>query len=173
MSSSGHETLIRDLTAAAVHYCSTGALIPGGGTITLAGATDHARTTADIGSVRLCCPFPEPAALGKAGEVGAGLLTALRFDSTIRSAAMVPCSPSILDVAERILLDAAEYDRHGTPPGISTMDWGTAFCCREGVPDLIYDRSADPFKIVIFAERPMDVVDEIIMLSRRSTNIEL
>jgi predicted fused transcriptional regulator/phosphomethylpyrimidine kinase len=173
MNGSGHEALIRDLTAAAVHYCSTGALIPGGGTIILAAATDHARTTADIGSVRLCCPFPEPAAPGEAEEVGAGLLTALRFDPTIRSTAMVPCSPSILKVAERVLLEVAGYDRHRAPPGISSMDWGTAFCCREGVPDLIYDRSADPFRIVIFAERPMDVVDEIIMLSRRSTNIEL
>ena len=173
MSSSGHEALIRNLTAAAVHYCSTETGIPGGDTITLAAATDHARTTADIGSIQLCCPLPGPAAFGQAGDLGASLLTALRFDPAIRSAAMVPCSPLILEVAERVLLDVAGYDRRKAPPGISTMDWGTAFCCREGVPDLVYDRSADPFMVMIFAEGPMDVVDEIIMLSRRSTNIEL
>lgn len=173
MSSSGREALIRDLTAAAVHYCSTGALIPGGGTITLAAATDHARTAADIGSIQLCCPLPGPAAFGQAEDLGASLLTALRFDPAIRSAAMIPCSPSVLEVAERVLLEVAGYDRHRAPPGISTMDWGTAFCCREGVPDLVYDRSADPFMVVVFAEGPMDVVGEIIMLSRRSTNIEL
>jgi len=173
MSSSEREALVNDLTAAAAHYCSTERQIPGRDPVTLAVATDHARTAADIGSIQLCCPSPGPAVFGQAADLGASLLTALRFDPTIRSAALVPCSPSVLEVAERVLLEVAGYDRHRAPPGISTMDWGTAFCCRDGVPDLVYDRSADPFMVMIFAEGPMDVVGEIIMLSRRSTNIEL
>lgn len=172
MSGSGHESLSRDLTAAAVHFCSTGGAF-GWGMITLAAATDHARTTADIGSIQITCPVPGPAAFGEAGDLGTALLTALRFDPAIRSAALVPCPPSLPEVAERVLLEVAGYDRRRAPPGISTMDWGTACCCRDGVPDLIYDRSADPFMVVIFGENPMDVVDEIIMLFRRSTTIEL
>jgi len=173
MNSPERETLILNLTDAAIHYCTNGAALPDGETILLAAATDHARTGADIGSILLDCPKPGPVAFSRAGDLGTSLLTALRFDPTIRSAAQVPCTPSLLEVAERVLLEVGGYDRREAPPGISTMDWGTACCCREGVPDLIYDRSADPFRVVIFAENPMDVVDEIIMLSRRSTNIEL
>jgi len=171
MSRAGYETLTRDLTAAAVHYCSTEG-ISGRGMITLAAATDHAKIAEDISSIQLCCP-PGPAASGEAGDLGTCLLTAFRFDPAIRSAAMIPCSLSVLEVAERLLLEVAGYDRRLAPPGISTMDWGTAFCCREGVPDLIYDRASEPFEVVLFGESPMDVVNEIIMLFRRSTNIEL
>lgn len=166
------EDLIEDLNEAAVHYCSAGGT-PGWGTITIAAATDHARIATDISSIRLCCPIERPATSGEAGDIGTSLLTALRFDPRVRSAAMVPCMPSILEVAERVLLEVAGYDRRLAPAGISTMDWGTAFCCREGVPDLVYDRSSEPFMVVLFGESPMDVVNEIIMLYRRSTNIEL
>lgn len=172
MSRTGREALIGDLTEAAVHYCTTEG-IRGRGTIILAATTDHARIAEDIGSIRLCCPPDGPAAVGVAGALGTSLLTAHRFDPAIRSAAMIPCLPSILEAAERVFLEVAEYDRRLAPPGISTMDWGTAFCCRDGVPDLIYDRASEPFVVVLFGETPMDVVNEIIMLFRRSTNIEL
>ena len=55
------------------------------------------------------------------------------------------------------------------------MDWGIASCCREGVPDVCYDTgSAGKEGIIrLFAEDPVDVTNNIIMISNRIISIEL
>ena len=61
------------------------------------------------------------------------------------------------------------------PPGVQTMDWGVASCCREGVPDAIYDRGAvgkEPM-IRVLAEDPVMVAHNILKLSNRITYAQL
>jgi hydroxymethylpyrimidine/phosphomethylpyrimidine kinase len=49
------------------------------------------------------------------------------------------------------------------------MDWGGAFCCREGVPDIIYDRGAAGLEpmIRVLGEDPVMVAHNILKLSNR------
>ena len=49
------------------------------------------------------------------------------------------------------------------------MDWGVSSCCRDGVPDVIFDRGA-PGKeglIRLFGENPDAVANNIIICSNR------
>ncbi|MGA2934993.1 MAG: thiamine-phosphate synthase family protein [Methanomicrobiales archaeon] len=105
-----------------------------------------------------------------AGEVVARVvLTALRTDPAIRSAAVIRYSPATIAVLEALLLEICEFDRAREPPGVSTMDWGVASCCREGVPDVIFDRGAagrEPL-IRILGEEPVSVAQTIVAVSHR------
>jgi predicted fused transcriptional regulator/phosphomethylpyrimidine kinase len=82
---------------------------------------------------------------------------------------VIHCSPAILTILEDLLLEICEFDRAREPPGVSTMDWGVASCCREGVPDVIFDRGA-PGKaplIRILGEEPVSVARTIVAVSHR------
>ncbi len=108
-------------------------------------------------------------AFGAAGEVARVVLTAMRTDPEIRSAAVIAYSPATHAVLEDLLLEICEFDRSREPPGVSTMDWGVASCCRDGVPDIIFDRGAagrEPL-IRILGEEPVVVAQTIVALSHR------
>jgi len=54
------------------------------------------------------------------------------------------------------------------------MDWSIASCCKEGVPDVCYPNQwGDESVFIIFGEDPVDVSNNIIMISNRILNIEL
>jgi hydroxymethylpyrimidine/phosphomethylpyrimidine kinase len=55
------------------------------------------------------------------------------------------------------------------------MDWGVASCCKEGVPDVCYETGETGKEGIFrfFAEDPIDVTNNIIMISNRIINIEL
>jgi len=103
------------------------------------------------------------------------VLTAMKFDPAIRSAATLRFSKNTLKVIESLLLDCSSFDHTQAPPGIKTMDWGVASCCKEGVPDVCYDYGGTEKEPVIriFGEKPIDVTNNIIMISNRIINIEL
>jgi predicted fused transcriptional regulator/phosphomethylpyrimidine kinase len=106
---------------------------------------------------------------GAAEGVARVVLTAMRTDPGIRSAAVIHCSPAILMILEDLLLEICEFDRAREPPGVSTMDWGVASCCREGVPDIIFDRGApgrEPL-VRILGEEPVSVAQTIVAVSHR------
>jgi predicted fused transcriptional regulator/phosphomethylpyrimidine kinase len=108
-------------------------------------------------------------AFGADGGVGRVVLTAMRTDPEIRSGAVIRFTPAVLGLLEDLLLETCEFDRSREPPGVSTMDWGVASCCRDGVPDAIFDRGA-PGKeglIRILGEGPVRVAQTIIAVSRR------
>jgi hydroxymethylpyrimidine/phosphomethylpyrimidine kinase len=103
------------------------------------------------------------------------VLTAMKFNPVIRSAAVIRYSPPVVRILEEMLLECCSFDRTKEPPGINTMDWGVASCCSDGVPDVIYDRGTrekEPF-IRFFGEHPADVANNTIMLSNRMIDIEL
>jgi hydroxymethylpyrimidine/phosphomethylpyrimidine kinase len=103
------------------------------------------------------------------------VLTAMRFDPLMKSAATLRFSKNTLIVIESLLLECTSFDRTQEPPGISTMDWGVASCCKEGVPDVCYDYGGTGKEAIIriLGENPIGVTNNIIMISNRIINIEL
>ena len=97
------------------------------------------------------------------------VLTVMKFDPLIRSAATISFSEKVLAVFEAVLLECACIDRSSEPPGTGTMDWSVAACCRHGVPDVMYDRGGDnrPALLHIFGEDPVVVANNIIICSNR------
>jgi predicted fused transcriptional regulator/phosphomethylpyrimidine kinase len=110
-----------------------------------------------------------PVAFGASDHVARVVLTAMKCDPTIRSAANVRYHPSIIRIIEDLFFDVRSFDRMKEPPGIATMDWGVAFCCKDGVPDIIYDQGAIGKEAMIrfLGENPSDVANNIIKVSTR------
>lgn len=112
---------------------------------------------------------------GAGEDVARFVLTAMRFDPEIRSAATIRFSEAVLMEMENLLFEVCSFDRAKEPPGVQTMDWGVASCCREGVPDVVYDRGAvgvEPM-IRVFGEDPVRVAQNILKLSNRITYAQL
>jgi hydroxymethylpyrimidine/phosphomethylpyrimidine kinase len=108
-------------------------------------------------------------AFGTGGVAARVVITAMRTDPDIRSAAVIRFSPAILATIENLLLETCGFDRSKEPPGVPTMDWGVAFCCRDGVPDAIYDRGA-PGKeglVRILADEPVHIARTVVAVSSR------
>jgi hydroxymethylpyrimidine/phosphomethylpyrimidine kinase len=118
---------------------------------------------ADGGMVR----SPDATAFGADAGVARVILTAMRADPLIRGAAVIRFSPAVLAVLGDLLLETCGFDRAREPPGLSTMDWGVASCCQDGVPDAIFDRGA-PGKeglVRILGEEPVAVAKQVLQVS--------
>ena len=108
-------------------------------------------------------------AFGASDHMARVVLTAMRFDPKIRSAANIRFSDEIVSKLNDLLFEVCSFDRGEEPPGVQTMDWGVASCCRGGVPDVIYDRGAvgkEPM-IRLLGEDPVTVAQNILKLSNR------
>jgi predicted fused transcriptional regulator/phosphomethylpyrimidine kinase len=156
-------------------------LIPAKGT-TLAYAIRGARDKNDVAAVQggIINENGKPRAAGLCAFGGDEdtvrlVLTAMKFDPLMRSAATLRFSKNTLRVIESLLLECTSFDRTQEPRGISTMDWGVASCCKEGVPDVCYDYGGTGKEAIIriLGENPIDVTNNIIMISNRIINIEL
>jgi hydroxymethylpyrimidine/phosphomethylpyrimidine kinase len=111
-----------------------------------------------------------PCAFGTDEPVVRIILTAMKFDPVMRSAALLQFSDRALQVFENdLFLECALLDAISKNQGISTMDWGIASCCKEGIPDVIFRKgaSAAESRIVLFGEGPTDVANNIIICSNR------
>ncbi len=110
-------------------------------------------------------------AFGASDHVARIVMTAMKFEPAIRSAANIRYSAAAIDELENLMFEICSFDRTCEPPGIRTMDWGVASCCRDGVPDVIYDTGAvgkEPM-IRILGEDPVVVAHNILKLSNRIT----
>ncbi|MEI7857173.1 MAG: thiamine-phosphate synthase family protein [Methanomicrobiales archaeon] len=116
-----------------------------------------------------------PCAFGADENCARIILTALKSDSRIRSAGTIRFSENVLTTFEAMLLDCTPLDNTKKAPQISTMDWGVAACCNDGVPDIIYDKGGDKKAgiMYIFGEEPLVVANNIIICSNRILSIEL
>jgi thiamine-phosphate diphosphorylase len=147
-------------------------LIPYGG-VQLAYARKVARDDADIACVRGGLGLednilrPDDIGFGGGGMIVTVLLTAMKFDPCIRSAALIACTSAAVKMMESRYLEICSFDPLKEPPGIRTMDWGVAQCCREGVPDAVYNRRTGDTRAIIrlFGEDPLEVANNILMLS--------
>jgi hydroxymethylpyrimidine/phosphomethylpyrimidine kinase len=108
-----------------------------------------------------------PVTFGASDHVARIVLTAMKFDPGIRSAANIRYSHQIIRILQDLFLEICSFDRNAEPPGTQTMDWGVAFCCKGGVPDIIYDRGAvgkEPM-VRILGENPADVANMMLKIS--------
>jgi hydroxymethylpyrimidine/phosphomethylpyrimidine kinase len=110
-----------------------------------------------------------PVAFGADEEISRIILTAMKFDPSVRSAAVIRYTDPAFLILSEMVIDSAETDPVKYPGGISTMDWAVAACCSEGVPGVIAIRGIDPEKhvICIFGEDPAEITSNIIILSNR------
>jgi thiamine-phosphate diphosphorylase len=111
-----------------------------------------------------------PCAFGTDEPVARIILTAMKFDPAMRSAALLQFSDRALEVFKNdLFLECALLDTVSKNQGISTIDWGIASCCKEGIPDVIFRKgsSSAESRIVIFGEGPADVANNIIICSNR------
>jgi hydroxymethylpyrimidine/phosphomethylpyrimidine kinase len=116
-----------------------------------------------------------PCEFGADAEMARILLTVMKFDPEIRCAATLQYAIEANRILEDMFLECRTVERRIQPAGVSTMDWGIASCCKDGVPEVIVDcgTSKDSAKIHLFGENPTDVAGNIIMLSNRIIRIEL
>lgn len=139
----------------------------------LRGARDNSGVAAVSGGIQTGSgghPAFTPSAFGTEEPVVRIILTAMKFDPVIRSGALLQFSDRALRIFEDdLFLECALLNAASKDPGISTMDWGIASCCKEGVPDMIFLKgpSAAESRIVLFGEGPADVANNIIICSNR------
>ena len=94
----------------------------------------------------------------------------MRFNPVMRSAAILQFSDRALAVFENdLFLECASLKAGSTNQGISTMDWGVASCCEDGLPDVIFrqDTSVAGSRLILLGETPADVTNNIIICSNR------
>ena len=110
-----------------------------------------------------------PCAFGADEQCARIVLTAMKFDPFMRSAATVRFSEKVLSVFRAMFLECTPIDCTKKAPGISTLDWDVASCCNDGVPDIIYDSGGNkkPGNMYIFGEDPVVVTNNIIICSNR------
>jgi hydroxymethylpyrimidine/phosphomethylpyrimidine kinase len=150
-------------------------LVPaGGGNIgyALRGARDTGDIAAITGGLRVDGGQVSPAgpvAFGADDRISRIILTVLKFDRLVRSAALIRYSGESFRILSEMFIESAEADTTRHPGGISTMDWAVASCCSEGVPEVIAIRAEDPDRqfICIFGEEPAAIARNIIILSNR------
>jgi len=104
------------------------------------------------------------------------ILTVMKFDPVMRCAAILQFSERALGIFENdLFLECTHLDAAPANRGISTMDWGIASCCKDGVPDVIFRQGsgAAESRIVLLGEGPADVANNIIICSNRILNSAL
>jgi len=108
-------------------------------------------------------------------EMAKVLLTAMKFDPEIRCAATLHYTKEAGSIIEDMFLECCTIDRRLQPSDVSTMDWGVAACCKNGVPEVMVDPGTTESlaKIYLFGENPTVVAGNTIMLSNRIIRIEL
>lgn len=177
MPDDSREMVIKELQGA-VHMLSRQmdpALIPEVGmniAFGLAGARDPEQVAAVEGRIVRLSGKVHPVgeiAFGTSDHVARIVITAIRFDPLVRCAANIRYSAGAIAILEDMLLEICTFDRAAEPPGVKTMDWGVASCCRQGVPDVIYDLGSvgKEAMIRILGENPKSVVKNILKLSAR------
>lgn len=114
-------------------------------------------------------------AFGASDHMARAVLTAMRFDPNVRSAANIRFSEEILEIAEVMMLEICQFDRSKEPHGAKTIDWGVAECSKNGVPDLIFDRGGigKEAMIRLFGGDPVSVAENIIKISARIKRTQL
>jgi len=110
-----------------------------------------------------------PAAFGADPEISRIILTAMKFDPSIRSAGVIRYSEKAFRILSDMCVDSATADPARFPCGTVSMDWAVASCCAEGVPGVIAIHGDDPETgfICVFGENPHEVASNIIILSHR------
>jgi thiamine-phosphate diphosphorylase len=116
-----------------------------------------------------------PAEFGVDEQIARIILTTMKFEPGIRSAAVLCYSGTAITALEDMLLECDGFDPARQPADISTMEWGVASCCKDRVPDVIYNKKGGGIGgiIRILGEDPVVVANNILILSNRILHSEL
>jgi thiamine-phosphate diphosphorylase len=139
----------------------------------LRGARDNRGIAAVVGGIKNSAgggTNAGPCAFGTDEPVVRIILTAMKFDPVMRSAALMLFSDRALSVFQNdLFLECTSLNAASVNQGISTMDWGIASCCKAGIPDVIFRKGAgaEESRIILFGEGPADVANNIIICSNR------
>jgi hydroxymethylpyrimidine/phosphomethylpyrimidine kinase len=168
-------SILQDATTRLEQSVNTQLIPPEG--ISFGFAIRGARDTGGVAAVNGGIKYREwgsaaagPCVFGSDEPVVRIILTVMKFDPVVRCAALLQFSERALGIFENdLFLECASLDAAPANKGISTMDWGVASCCKEGVPDVIFRQgsSAAVSRIVLFGEGPVDVANSIIICSNR------
>lgn len=138
-------------------------ILPKGG-VKIAYAAANAKETGDV-------------AVASDGGTGFGIeepitriiLTVMRFDPETRAAAGIKLNEDIFETVCEVFRDVERYDVAKYPKGISTMEWGVSFICKNGVP-LAIAAENEPVtggSIYILGTTPSEVANRILIISER------
>ena len=103
---------------------------------------------------------------GASKHVASTILSAMKFNKSIRSAMNIKYSPDLIEKIREKNLTAYSFSREEEPADAkSTMEWGTAYVIQKHgrIPDVIWDEGAvgkEPM-IRILAKNPKVVVDKL------------
>ncbi len=80
-------------------------------------------------------------AFGASSHMARTVLTAMRYDGSIRAAMNIRYSEETLSSCKELGLRVSSFSRKDEPEGVSTMEWGVAEAIKTagGVPGVIYD----------------------------------
>jgi thiamine-phosphate diphosphorylase len=136
------------------------------------GARDSSGVAASDGGIKNDAGTPGggPCVFGSGDPVVRIILTLMKFDPSMRSAALLQYSDRAFAVLKNdLFLECASITTGIGERGISTLDWGIASCCKGQIPDVIYIKNPDPARsrLVISGEDPADVANNIIICSNR------
>jgi hydroxymethylpyrimidine/phosphomethylpyrimidine kinase len=150
-------------------------LLPGSGG-NIAFAVRNARDGSDVASVRGGIAARDgkflpsgPCEFDTGTDISRVVLTVMKFDSEMRSAAIIGYSDRALNLLRDMSTGCCSVNRTQEPPGISTMDWGIASCCSDGVPGVIYNPGTRKSGGLIYCigEDVVEIANTIIILSHR------
>ncbi len=118
---------------------------------------------------------------GASRHVANAVLTAMKHDPSVRSAANIRLDDEILSTLETLGLSVSSYDRAAEPEEVKkeegrTIPWGIEEAIRKagGVVDVVYHRGdvgKEPMAVV-FGTDAYDVARKLIRLSRRLAGVE-
>ena len=120
-------------------------LVPAGG-VQLVYARKGARDDTDIACLLVGClrktmvQTLSKSSSGTQGWLQQSVLTVMKFDPRILCVAIISCTAAAVKTMDERFFEICSFNPGEVPPGIRTMDWGVAQCCRNGVPDAIYRR---------------------------------
>ncbi len=81
------------------------------------------------------------AAFGASSHIARIVLTAMRYDASMRASMNIRYSQETLAACENIGLKISSFSREDEPEGVATMEWGVGEVIKRegGVPSVIYD----------------------------------
>ena len=108
---------------------------------------------------------------GSSKHIASIILTAMKFDPSLRCAMNIKYSEESVDLCKKVGLLIGLFDRNDEPENIkSSMEWGTFEVLKKCklTPDIVYDiggHGKEPM-IRILGKNPKDVVDKLCLLAR-------
>jgi hydroxymethylpyrimidine/phosphomethylpyrimidine kinase len=102
---------------------------------------------------------------GASKHIATIIITAMKYDSSIRSAMNIRYSQKVVEIARELGLNVSSFSREEEPEGKSTMEWGTSKAIKKigRVPDIIFDLGAvgkEPM-VRILGATPNDVIAKL------------